>query len=243
MYAGVMGAKNTAVGYARVSTEGQAAEGVSMEAQAARIRAWCQANEHELIALHADAGLSGGRADNRPELQRALDAVCATGSVLIVYSLSRLARSTKDTITIAERLEAADADLVSLSERIDTTSAAGRMIFRMLAVLSEFERDLVSERTTAALAHKRIKCERVGTVPYGFDLAPDGVHLLNNLREQDVIQTIRSLRGGGMTYRAIAAHLNAVAVSSKTGGRWYPQAVANICTRPVCERASQNITS
>lgn len=92
-----------------------------------------------------DAGLSGKRADNRPELQKALDAVTKCSGVLLVYSLSRLARSTKDTLAISDRLEKADADLVSLSERIDTTSAAGKMVFRMLAVLAEFERDLVSD--------------------------------------------------------------------------------------------------
>lgn len=49
--------------------------------------------------------------------------------------------------------------MVSLSERIDTTSAAGRMVFRMLAVLAEFERDLCGERTKSALAHKRSRGE------------------------------------------------------------------------------------
>lgn len=95
----------------------------------------------------------------------------------MVYSLSRLARSTKDAIAIAERLDKAGADLVSLSEKIDTTTAAGKMVFRMLAVLAEFERDLVSERTTAALAHKAGKGERIGEVPFGWTLAADGVTL------------------------------------------------------------------
>jgi DNA invertase Pin-like site-specific DNA recombinase len=87
---------------------------------------------------------------------------------LVFYSLSRLARSTKDAIAISERLSRAGADLVSLSEKIDTTSAAGKMIFRLLAVLAEFERDLISERTKAALSVKREKRERISA---GFRLA------------------------------------------------------------------------
>ncbi|MEE9311133.1 MAG: recombinase family protein [Planctomycetota bacterium] len=79
-----------------------------------------------------------------------------------VYSLSRLCRSTKDAINISEQLDKSGADLVSLSERLDTTSASGKMIFRMLAVLSEFERDQISERTKAALAHKKSLGQRVG---------------------------------------------------------------------------------
>ena len=101
----------TAIGYVRVSTEGQATEGVSLDAQQAKIQAWCLANDVELGNVFIDAGLSGSRADNRPQLQAALDEVCRTGGVLIVYSLSRLARSTKDTIAISERLDRASADV------------------------------------------------------------------------------------------------------------------------------------
>src|ERR687885_11158 len=182
-----------AVGYCRVSTALQADEGVSLEAQRARIGRWCAEHGATLGPgdLFVDAGLSGKRADNRPALQRALDAVCSGGGVLVVYSLSRLARSTRDTIAIAERLERSGADLVSLSESIDTTSAAGKMVFRMLAVLAEFERDLIVERTRGALAHKRSKSERVGQVPYGHDLAADGRTLLPNPAEQAALAEIR----------------------------------------------------
>src|SRR3954465_7317622 len=158
------------VAYCRVSTSGQAQEGVSLDAQRGRIEQWCALNGGQLDPgeVHVDAGLSGKRADNRPALQAALESTCRGGGALVVYSLSRLARSTKDTIAIAERLDRAGADLVSLTERIDTTSASGKMVFRLLAVLAEFERDLVAERTRTALAHKRSKSERIGQVPYGF---------------------------------------------------------------------------
>ena len=143
-----------AVGYVRVSTELQAQEGISLDAQQAKIRAWCDANGYALIYIYVDAGLSGSRSDNRPGLQRALEAACRPNTALVVYSLSRLARSTKDAILLSERLAKGGADLVSLSERIDTTTAAGKMVFRMLAVLSEFERDLLSERTKTAIVYE-----------------------------------------------------------------------------------------
>jgi site-specific DNA recombinase len=225
-------AATTATGYVRVSTEGQATDGVSLDAQKAKIRAWCDANGYELAAVHVDAGLSGKRADNRPGLQSALAEVCKAGGVLVVYSLSRLARSTKDAITIADRLHKADADLVSLTERIDTTSAAGKMVFRMLAVLAEFERDLVSERTAAALAHKASKGERVGEIPFGFRLAADGVTLLADEREQAAIATMKALRADGWTYRAIAAELTRRGVATKKGhAAWTHQAVRSVLQR------------
>lgn len=232
MTATAKAAATTATGYVRVSTEGQATDGVSMDAQKARIRAWCDANGYELAAVHADAGFSGKRADNRPGLQAALAEVCKTGGVLVVYSLSRLARSTKDAITIADRLHKADADLVSMSERIDTTSASGKMVFRMLAVLAEFERDLVSERTAAALAHKASKGERVGEIPFGFRLAGDGVTLLPDEREQAAIATMKALRADGWTYRAIAAELTRLGVATKKGhATWTHQSVRSVLAR------------
>ena len=137
-----------AIAYIRVSTQGQVDDGVSLEAQHAKIAAWCEVMGYELLETFADEGISGHRMDKRPSLQKAVDAVCASGSVLVVYSLSRLARNTQETLELGSRLAKAGADLVSLSEKIDTTSAAGKMIFRMLAVLAEFERDQISERTT-----------------------------------------------------------------------------------------------
>lgn len=180
-----------AVGYTRVSTDGQATDGVSLEAQQARIRAWCEANGYALVAIHIDASLSGCRADNRPGLQDALTSAARHKAALVVYSLSRLARSTKDAIAISERLAKNGADLVSLSERIDTTTAAGKMVFRMLAVLAEFERDQIAERTKGALSHMRNQGKRIsGKILFGYDLAPDGENLLLNPEEQIGLQLI-----------------------------------------------------
>ena len=206
----------TAVGYLRVSTETQAVDGVSLDAQRAKIAAWCELNGYTLAALYVDAGISGKSADNRPGLQAALTD-CRKGSVLVVYSLSRLARSTKDTIAISERLAKAGADLVSLSEKIDTTNAAGKMVFRLLAVMAEFERDLISERTTTAMQYKKQNRELVGAVPYGYTLADDGVRLLANPAEQDVITQARELRDGGMSLRKVAAELDNRGFRTRTG--------------------------
>ena len=202
----------TAIGYIRVSTEGQAVDGVSLDAQRAKIAAWCELNDYTLATVHVDAGISGKSADNRPGLQAAL-ADCRKGSALVVYSLSRLARSTRDTLEVSDRLSKAGADLVSLSEKIDTTSAAGKMVFRMLAVLAEFERDQISERTATAMQFKKGKGERVGAVPYGFNLAADGVALVANAAEQAVIQQARELKASGLSLRAVAIELNKRALS------------------------------
>ena len=226
-----------AIGYARVSTEGQAVDGVSLEAQQARIRAWCEANGYTLIGLHVDAGLSGCRADNRPALQASITEACKHRAALVVYSLSRLARSTKDAIAISERLAKSGADLVSLSERIDTTTAAGKMVFRMLAVLAEFERDQIAERTKGALAHMRQQGKRIGKIPYGYDLAEDGTSLIPNPQEQEGLKLIERLRASGLGRRRIAALLTAKRIQTKTGANWSPQAVGRILRRTELSKA------
>ena len=206
----------SAIGYIRVSTDGQAQDGVSLDAQRAKIEAWALLNDYELTAVHVDAGISGKGMANRPGLQAALHD-CRKGSALVVYSLSRLARSTKDTIEISERLNKSGADLVSLSEKIDTSSAAGKMIFRLMAVLAEFERDQISERTTGAMQFKKTKGELVGAVPYGFALAADGVNLIPNPVEQDVISQAKVLHAAGLSSRKIAAELNNRGANARNG--------------------------
>ena len=97
--------------------------------------------------------MSGGRWD-RPELGRLLDQL-RPGDVVMVWKLDRLSRSLKDLLHLLERIEAAGAGFRSLTESIDTTTAAGRMLMQMLGSFAEYERAMVKERTTAGLAAAR----------------------------------------------------------------------------------------
>ena len=124
------------------------------------------------------------------------------------------------------------ADLVSLSEKIDTTTAAGKMVFRMLAVMAEFERDQVSERTRFAMSHKKSKGERVGNIPFGFDLALDGVTLVENAQELQAIATMRKLRGLGWSYRKIAIEVGNIGFVTKQGSEtWAHTTIQSILRR------------
>lgn len=222
-----------AIGYIRVSTEGQVEDGVSLEAQRAKLESWAKLNdEHELIVFK-DAGISGSSMSQRPGLIDALDAVCKRRGVLVVYSLSRLARSTRDTLSISDRLAKAGAELVSLSEKIDTTSASGKMVFRMLAVLAEFERDQVSERTRTAMAHMRKEGRRISRfIPYGWDVDANGTDLRPNAVEQETVAKMGSMRASGLSYSAIALNLDEAGVPTKTGnGAWTAKVVRSVLAR------------
>jgi len=219
-----------AIGYIRVSTQGQVEDGVSLDAQEAKVRAWADLNGAEDVVIFRDEGISGKRSDNRPGLQAALDMV-GKGDALVVYSLSRLSRSTKDTLILSEILLKKEADLVSLSEKIDTTTAAGKMVFRMLAVLSEFERDQISDRTRFALAHKKANGEKTGgDVPFGYRVRAG--KLSRNADEQKAISMILELRSEGLSLREICCRMTAAGIARKKGSlTWHPQIVSDILQR------------
>ena len=125
------------VGYARVSTDEQ-----GTAAQVAVLKsAGCERIYREKA--------SGGRWD-RPELHRLLDQL-RKGDVLVVWKLDRLSRSLRDVLVIMERLADAQAGFRSLTEAIDTTTPAGRMMMQMVGAFTEFERAMLKERTKAGL--------------------------------------------------------------------------------------------
>lgn len=207
-------------------------EGVSLAHQQERVTAWAVANGHELAGLFVETG-SGSSTDNRPELQKAMQAVCKAKGVLVVYSLSRFSRSVVDTLNLAAQLEKADANLASLSESIDTSSAVGRMVFRMLSTLNQFEREMLIERTTSALGHMRRQNKRIsGPIPYGYSLATDGKTLVPLPQEQEVIRAIMQQRAKGQTLAAIATDLTSTGVPTKNPGKaWHGSTVASILKR------------
>ena len=126
------------------------------------------------------------------------------------------------------------ADLASITEKIDTTSGMGRFFFRLMASLGELERDQVSERTKAAMAHKRAQGQRISRfIPYGYRLGKDGTTLAKQAGEQRVVKRIIQLRENGNSYNGIAAELNRSKLKSRSGGKWYANTIMDIYKREI----------
>ncbi len=214
----------TGIGYIRVSTEGQAHEGVSLDAQESRIRAWCELNQYTLASLHIDAGISGKNM-KRPGLQKAL-AECGEGDAFIVYSLSRLTRSTKDALQISEQLEKSGVDLISLNEHIDTTTPFGKAFYRIIAALNELERDQLSERTKEALAYKKAQGERLGAPKYGYQVVEGQLVKVDS--EQQIIAAIHAYRDRQFSLRSIVLKLKEYGYLSRSGKPFQLTQVARI---------------
>ncbi len=218
-----------AFGYCRISVQND--DGVSLANQQERIEAWAKANGHELAGVFVEVR-SAGRADNRPELKKAMAAACREGGILVVYSLSRFSRSVRDTLALAEQLEKAGANLASLSESLDTSTPISKFFFQLMSGLAEFERSQLRHRTTSAMSHLRQHNKRIShKIPLGYDLATDGVVLVPNEREQAAIARIMERRASGMTLGAVARSMEADGVPTKLGGKWTPKTVLAIVRR------------
>lgn len=216
-----------AIGYIRVSTDGQVEHGLSLEGQEDKIRAYCLLNDFELLDIYCDAGISG-RDEVRPEFEKAFSETIKNKYAFIVWNLSRFGRSAAETIRLGEQLGKSGADIVSLSEHIDTTTAAGKMIFRMLAVLNEYYLDNLADNVNMALQYRKKQGLKLGGfIPYGYDADKKGF-LSENKIEQEVIERIRDYHSSGKTLREIAYLLDEEGIKTKRGRNWHPQTINNI---------------
>ncbi len=222
------------VGYIRVSTEDQSREGVSLDAQRAKLIAYAALYGLQIVEVIEDAGQSA-KSLKRPGLQRAL-AMLRSGEAegLLIAKLDRLSRSVGDWNHLIDKYfgEKAGSQLFSVSDSIDTRTAAGRLVLNVLMSVAQWEREAIGERTKDALDHKRSKHERVsGNIPFGWQLATDGVALLESPAEQALLAEIADLRRAGHSYRKIADTLNGRNVPAKNGKRWVHTSVKSILIR------------
>lgn len=220
-----------AIGVIRVSTSLQASEGASLEAQARKIAAYCEANGLNLIRTYQEAGVSGlTKLSERITLNEALDEVCRRKCAMIVFSLSRLSRSLRDSMAILERIQKAGAELISLSEKIDTTCASGKLVTNMMMLLQNFEVEQLKERVCSSMSYLRRSNKRISRfTPFGYDLAPDGENLIENPSERSVIERMKAMRASGHSLWQIANALSAI--PSKTGAKWSATVIRGILIR------------
>jgi len=216
------------VGYVRVSTDKQADEGVSLDAQQAQLAAYAGLYGLEIVEVVVDAGESA-KTLQRPGLARAL-AMLASGAAdgLLVVKLDRLTRSVRDLGELVSGVFApGKAALLSVGEQIDTRSAAGRLVLNVLASVSQWEREAIGERTSRAMQHMRSRNEYTGgRVPYGWTLI-DG-RLAEVADEQATVARARELHADGRSLGAVARVLASEGRFARNGRIFAPQQIANM---------------
>jgi len=218
------------VGYVRVSTVEQATEGMSLDAQESRIRAWCEAQAAELVEIVRDEGVSGTKllADRAGGSRVAglLEARRPDADAVVVVRMDRLGRDAAEQIALLKRFRSGKVGLVAIAQQIDLATPHGRAMAQIGAVFSELERALIAERTTEALTELREQGRVWNHAPFGWT-AIDG-YLVPEPAEQETLLRLQELRRDGLGYLKIANVLTEEGMATKKGGQWQSMSVRSV---------------
>lgn len=183
-----MNKKITAL-YVRVSTDAQAEEGYSLEAQKERLLARCKSDDIENTEIYEDGGWSGKNIE-RPSIQRLItDILDGKVERVMVYKLDRLSRSQKDVLYLLEDIfEPNHVSFVSLNENFDTSTPYGKAMVGILAAFAQFERENIQMRTSMGMREriKEGKWRGGGTLPFGYNYDANADMLVPNEYADDV---------------------------------------------------------
>ena len=216
----------TAVAYLRVSTAQQVEEGLSLDAQKARLEAYCLLNGLQLVEVIVEAGVS---ASKNPLAKREGGArvveLANTGAVehIIGLKLDRMFRNVVDCLHNISVWDKAGISLHFLDfggGAMNVSSAIGRMMVTIVAAFAEMEAGLVSERTKMALQFKKSQGAKLGQPEFG-----------SCDEEIEAVQLMMGMRAEGSSFRDIAAHMTANGYATKRGGKWGSETVRKIICR------------
>jgi DNA invertase Pin-like site-specific DNA recombinase len=216
-----------AIAYCRASRDEQR---LSPEAQRAAIESWARSQGVSVASWHIDQGVcSVDPIEQRPGLVAALAAVREhRAGLLVCAKRDRLARKPALTDAIEQAALACGARVVSADGASNASGLQGVMLRGMSDLFAQVEREMIRDRTRAALAAKSAKGERVGGVPYGFAVATDGVHLEPVEHEQATIGRARQLAAEGRSLRGVAAALAQEGRFSRQGGTFHAPQIARM---------------
>lgn len=173
--------------YARTSTSLQEN---GLQSQKKALEDYCKSRGYKNYVIFEDFGISGA-VKSRPALNEMMERVDREEvSIVIVYSFSRFARSMKHLLEALDTFNDKGTEFISLSENIDTTSIVGKLVFRILASLSEFEKELISQRVKRGMNLARSKGKQIGR------------------KRERPTDAILELRDKGLTYKEIRKILN-----------------------------------
>ncbi|MEA9759756.1 MULTISPECIES: recombinase family protein [Xanthomonas] len=236
-----------AIGYVRVSTDEQAAQGHSLALQPERIRQWCALRELQLVDIVFDEGISAGvQLHKRPggkELMHRLRT--GEADVVVVFRLDRLFRNAQHGLNfVRDELDGRGINLHSITELVDTTTPTGRLMLTMLWAVAEYERDTIRERTRSTMEGLRQQGRVYGTTPYGCVAVGGrwdeslgrvvGQHLYRDPKtwpHRELIVQLRGPHDGAeqLSLQGISTELEARGIPAPAGGRrWQKHSVSRV---------------
>ena len=223
--------------YVRVSTEEQAAEGYSIEAQKELLQDYCIVEGWEVAGVYEDDGFSG-RNDKRPAYRRMMSEM-DLWDVVVVIKMDRIHRNSRNFMSMMDTLTKHGKMFVSSSEALDTTNALGRFVVDMIQRLAQLESEQIGERTYMGMREKAETLDTVQTgkrtmgftPPFGYRLE-DGA-LVEDEDELPIVRRMFSEYAEGRPMDAICYGLNHDGILTRRGNPWNKRNLANILHNPV----------
>ena len=217
--------------YTRVSTEDQAVEGFSLDAQMARLEAFCRMRGWEISGRYREEGFSG-RNTHRPEYER-MFSESDSWDVLLVLKMDRIHRNSVNFTRMMDELREKGKEFSSVQEKFDTTTAMGRFVMDIMQRIAQLESEQIGERTFMGMDFKARKgTGHLGSAhPYGYTYCDGRLDVLEE--EAGNVRMIYNMRVRGSTMDDIAGFLNDSEIPSKKGKKWSRQSVSNILRNPL----------
>ncbi|TET91779.1 MAG: recombinase family protein [Methanomassiliicoccales archaeon] len=217
--------------YARVSTEDQAKEGYSLDAQKDRLRAYCQAKGWEIADEYIEDGHSG-RDTKRPAYQKMLEEK-DDWDTLLVIKMDRIHRNSKNFMEMMDDLKRWEKEFSSMQESLDTSTAMGRFVMDIIQRIAQLESEQIGERVYMGMKQKAstVGGPLGGYTPYGYDY--DDGQLIVNEEERKGVLLIFEEYLAGRTTREIANLLNFKDVPKRTNTPWFKMTVSRMLRNPV----------
>jgi len=216
--------------YIRVSTEEQAEEGYSLEAQRDRLIAYCEAQGWEVADIYADKGHTGRKISNRDEYKRMMAEKDKWDNILVL-KMDRIHRNSKNFMIMMEDLERWDKKFTSMQEELDTSTSIGRFVVDMIQRIAQLESEQIGERTYMGMAQKAESGGLLGfNPPFGYGI--ENKDLVVKDGEAEVVREMFSSYLSGMSMNDIARSLNERGIFTRRGARWTLYSVRQILHNP-----------
>ncbi|MEK3719270.1 recombinase family protein [Paenibacillus sp. FSL H8-0034] len=226
--------------YARVSTDDQAEQGYSIDAQLDTLRKYCELYGKAVYKEYVDRGISGKSIVGRYELQQPLkDVEERKFDEVIVWKFNRMARKNIDLLHIVERLEKYNITFRSFSENFDTSTSMGKFALQMMGAVGELERNTIVDNVKMGMKQRAKKGEHNGKLPLGYRVVPDPSNLSKRSKavaivpdETIIVRKIFELYAAGRGLKSIANELNHSGYKTKTGNTFSTTAIKEILNNP-----------
>jgi len=215
--------------YTRVSTDDQAEEGYSLDAQKERLEAYCEAQGWDVAAYYVDDGYSG-KTSRRPAYQRMLEER-DNWDVLLVLKMDRIHRNSKNFMIMMESLEKWGKKFTTMYEELDTSTAMGRFVVDIIQRIAQLESEVIGERTYTGMAQKAEQGGLMGFYPpFGYRVKDNDMVIVPD--EAEVVRELYQRYCAGESMAQLADVLNQRGLRTRRGEAWTLFAVRHILHNP-----------